>query len=336
MSPFSAVAAGPVTPLVLLLLLAVACSDRGSTDRDRSEAAPTPSPTVTEVSGIPVLAGTTRGPGTPLRDGLEVAEGTVLLGTVFPTGAAVSINGVPVEDRGWRASLLVTGDPVEVMRAYLAQAADAGLGEFPDGAGSCKDDEKAYYRCEAWSGVWTAAEGGFFSAVLHRREAMGATAAVSHLLLTYRNAGRSTSPTTISFTESGAERPSGVPVPSRWEPLAGPGEPFGVGFAPTRPLTVEPGSLLVAPPGINLDLFDTYVAVLLVTGDPDEVMAAYADQVADLENVSNPPARVRFRRDDGAVVLSTFAEVAGGDSWSLEAVVREGEPTWVLVETTYD
>jgi hypothetical protein len=54
--------------------------------------------------------------GTELADGLEVADGSVLLGPVFPI-PVYELNDSP----GWFALLAVTGDPVEAWNGYLEQ-----------------------------------------------------------------------------------------------------------------------------------------------------------------------------------------------------------------------
>ena len=75
-----------------------------------------PSTAITKLQGIATLAGATRPPGTKLGNGFTVAPGTALIADAFPLGDATVLAGRSIEDRGWRAYLIVTGDPHGVIR----------------------------------------------------------------------------------------------------------------------------------------------------------------------------------------------------------------------------
>lgn len=86
-----------------------------------------PSTATKKLHGIPTLTGATRPPGAELGNGFTVAAGAALMADVFPLGADEALANLPFRDGGWRALLLVTGDPREVVRHYLRQAERHGL-----------------------------------------------------------------------------------------------------------------------------------------------------------------------------------------------------------------
>ena len=90
---------------------------------------------------LPALpsSGPTSGPGTPLRDGFAVPDGSVLLGPVL------------VQEQGeWLAVVAVTGDPFAVWRDYARQLAnrfpDEGI--VPEQAPGCSVDRDSRFGCE--------------------------------------------------------------------------------------------------------------------------------------------------------------------------------------------
>ncbi len=76
-----------------------------------------------------VAADMTEPPGTPLRDGFSVAEGSSLVGALFPV--IEDPRFIAQEGSGpitsWRAQLLLIGEPLEVFNAYVGQAQAAGF-----------------------------------------------------------------------------------------------------------------------------------------------------------------------------------------------------------------
>lgn len=71
----------------------------------------------------------TQPPQTPLRDGLTVAAGSVLVGPVFPVLEDPASTALPGSGQivSWRAHLLLTGDLLQVFNAYVSQAQAAGF-----------------------------------------------------------------------------------------------------------------------------------------------------------------------------------------------------------------
>ncbi|MCU1499817.1 MAG: hypothetical protein JWM47_3770, partial [Acidimicrobiales bacterium] len=110
------------------VLVSAACTDeRGAPSpsavaRDR----PLTGGVLSSVAGVP---------GTPLGDGIELAEGTVLIGDPIQTrqsrgdGAGREVVAVT----GWEATSLIDGgDPVAIIEDYLAQARALGLTDQAD------------------------------------------------------------------------------------------------------------------------------------------------------------------------------------------------------------
>ena len=144
--------AEPRSALTCTIVLALSGCASGGDAADPSPDRPTG---VERVDGVPVLAGSTTGPGRVLADGFTVAAGSHLLGGIAPLvepgatasstptpgtcsggpGAAPSCEpGSPPTPGGaadpvvvgWVAQLLVTGDPASVVAAYGRQAIDHG------------------------------------------------------------------------------------------------------------------------------------------------------------------------------------------------------------------
>lgn len=92
---------------------------------------------------VPTIApGVTSPAGTPLADGFVVAEGSVLIGEVYPNlrvlrSPAEMPSPTTGERSGWTAQLLVVGDPLAVFNDYVAQAGELG---YPMDGG-CSIDE---------------------------------------------------------------------------------------------------------------------------------------------------------------------------------------------------
>jgi len=86
---------------------------------------------------------------------------------------------------------------------------------------------------------------------------------------------------------------------------------------------VEPGSHLVAHPASSFGTAS--LALFVVTGDPEEVLDRYLHQ-QEASDVFE-----ERRRDDGATVLERSWR-AGGGEYDASAVIRDGRPTYLLIE----
>jgi hypothetical protein len=271
-----------------------------------------------------VLAGHTAGPGTALGDGFTVADGTVLLGGVVPTGTAVEYEGELIEDRGWRALLLVTGDAIGVLDAYAEQAADAGL-PVTDRyrVGPCFDDVGSVVSCLRSARLGSLQDGRSVDLELKRTGPSGDRAPLSHLTIHYRETGEPPYPPVPPdicprYVCRAAAPP---PTPTGWPPLPGVGERYERTQDPSAG-RVEPGSHLVAHPTWASG---ASVALFLLTGDPEEVLDRYLRQ-QESDDVFD--AR---RRDDGATVLERSWH-AGGGEYNASVVLRDGSPTYLFLE----
>ena len=76
------------------------------------------------------------------------------------------------------------------------------------------------------------------------------------------------------------------------------------------------------------------VAILEVTGEPDEVFAAYLDGLLEQQVPSNGDPIVRRAGD--ARVTDAFPGGGGGDYFRLTLVERTGHPTWLAIEGGHD
>lgn len=352
---------------IVVVAVFAACSNGSERTPERSGTTSIP---VVEHEGVPVLEGAIKGPGTPLGDGFTVARGTGLIGAVFPSDTAGrSDSGLRIADRGWRAMLLATGDPDAIMAAYSEQAAAVGLPLAPDHAGPPCLLFLDLLACTMAARIGTPQDGRAVRIVLHRRpstgerEGLGLTAIVmgeveappvSHMTISYSESGEggrgvptSTTPTTTLYDlpppvlreldRRKIDDPSSIELPRQWPPLVRSDALLRGGGAGAGQVTatVEPGSLLAAPTGVTPECtFETWAAVLWVTGEPRAVVAAYRRQfigAGPLERVE-----VEKRSEGEATVYSVSDQADDGASYSAEAVVRPGEPTWMLIETCHD
>jgi hypothetical protein len=265
---------------------------------------------VERMDGIPVVRGSTQPAGTPLGDGFEVAEGTVLVGEVFPSSRA-GLSSDTIDD-GWRALLLVTGDLEQVLNAYTTQARAIGLFphprcvETPDGVLACTGfADETNHAIEIW---------------LQRGRAEEAGSPVSHVFLRYRRtgpepAGRDAVPAEDSHDVSA---PWDV-VPDGWPELPKPGERY------EHSLAVPEHTELLAHPAQPWSAWGS-VAVFEVTGDPRPV-------VESLVGGRGRAGRPAVRESHGARTTSgyTINPSPAGTVWA-QAVERDGRPTYLMVE----
>lgn len=249
------------------------------------------------------------GPGTPLGAGLEVPDGAALLGLPFPD----------LVGTGFRALMLVTGDPVAVFNAVADQAGGLGMST----RGGCLGTPEEV----GCSGVFVdEADGERLRVTLER--SIGAAGVVSGLGLQYEPPGT---------LEPGDSPGDGVPTPT--DPVAPVPLPEGPLAAPDdidvvvavrqpdgRGRSVEVGSELVGLPGPCACTGSGWSFVVELTGVERDVLAAYARQFSDL---GDPPDLTDTLRDTftilGVRVGTTvpYAEV--------RAVVPDEGPAYAIV-----
>jgi hypothetical protein len=270
----------------------------------------------TEVAGIPVLEGSTWGPGTRLGAGFTVARGSVLVGATFPA------NDRPVPDSGFTALLLITGPFSEVFDAYRRQAADIGVDVRPGNAelrAFCWRDEVVKADTCAGSGnITSEVVGPTVSLTAYRGPAVGHRAPLSHLVLTYDDAGPGEPAAPIRLRR---REPSGAdpPLPTRWPPLPPAGQVYEAPLAQV-PLRVPEGAQLVSHP--TESTCGGSIAVLRTDRDPRAVVDDLIQRGAHVSS------RDRFR--DGDTVDEDVQWTWDG-TYRAQSTSRPGQPAYVLV-----
>jgi hypothetical protein len=221
------------------------------------------------------------GPGTPLGGGLTVPEGALLQGTTFPD----LVGG------GFRALLLVTGDPVAVYDTVVGQASGLGM----QGTGGCLG-AATLVGCE---GTFVDGSDGESLAVTVNRRVDPVNGVVSGLALLYRPPGTEDAgpgdgqglPPTSPIPE--VVLPDPVPVPTVEDVALAVRSPG----SPRR--TVEAGSELVGLPGPCACVGGGWSMVVRLDGVERDVLHGYARQFSDL---GEPPDLEDRHRDDITLV----------------------------------
>lgn len=247
------------------------------------------------------------GPGTPLGSGLSVPEGAFLQGTTFPD----LVGG------GYRALLLVTGDPVAVVDALAGQAYSLGMEGRPGCLGS-----ETEVGCLAQLVDGSDGESLFLSAL---RRVNPLTGVASGVGLLYRPPGSEDDP-----VDSGGTPPTSpladVTLP---DPVPAP-PPEDVALAvrdlesPARQL--ELGSSLVGLPGPCACAGGGWSMVVRLDGVERDVLHGYARQLSDLGEVPDIEDR---HRDDVTVLGARVGEDPG--SAEIRAVVPDDGPAYAII-----
>ena len=255
-----------------------------------------------------MLAGATEVEG-DLTDGLPIAEGSVLLGPVFPD--------VSDEDGGFAALLLVTGDPVAVFNAYVDSAESLGMRA---GQGGCI---AGFGSIACARRIVDPSDGEALSIMVERRPVEGGF--VSHAALHYEPPGSvdlgevdpiTPSPPTIAPPV--VELPQEVPAPDgRWSQLLSPGGPV---------LELADGTRLAGPPGPCPCGTRGWSAVLRVDGPAEEAIDAYAAQLG----VDDPEVRTG---DGGNVRVADLGLVPGGIT-QLRTITGD-RGSWLLLTVSF-
>jgi hypothetical protein len=293
-----------------------------------------PIPSPQQVAGIPVLAGATSPPGAPLGDGFVVPDGTVLVATPLPAEDDATFYGEPVIDDGWRALLLLTGDPSDTLRSMLRQAAERDL-RLSEAVCSASD---LVFKCRQ---VFGRLHGGRLQELrVHvARTLDDAPEPASEVVLVYTDrVARSTDTELFDPHPRGVDASGRVTVvvpsvPTDWRPLELEGALLDLRYGEYPPLRIERGTDLASP--LWSGRCDGFLAILDVRGHPRDVLNAYDRQLTDafgIDSGANLRREVQTRRDGDATILELDH---GNDDLgiSLSLVMRSSVAPWLFIET---
>lgn len=294
-------------------------------------------------SGVPVLASAQGEPGTALRDGLVVQEGTVLIGAPIPRGVGYLYEGEPVVDPGWWALLFVSGDPEEVMEEYLRHAEEVGLApdEIPTGAPEYRRedvpaDQQRYITCggaSEGSTGWQCRAAAFSPGgapcahfELVRRKAHGTVE--SFLLVRYIVSPNGCVPgSTPLIGDPDADPPR---LPSDWPALPTSGSELDDSWGLLAGVRIEDGSAAATIPFRGPDCGVS--ALLEVTGDSVDVLDGYVAQFEQRVGTALSSEPLVTQVDDRTEVRQVFRTAGGGgDSYAATLVRHEGGPDHLVL-----
>jgi hypothetical protein len=243
----------------------------------------------TTIQGAPVVASAITRPGGKLPDGFTVPPGTVMLGPVMPTGVQTVFNGVPVPERGWQATLLVTGDPYDVLDHARREAARAGMPASLILPSSCNTDPttetfECGFDAHSPGNFEYPKRGASLGASITRRAGTAKLPPVSHLVLRYSRVEGTPNPAPAPTPPPMERTMKPPPFPDHWPALLQPGDPTSRG----SDIKIERGTRMVGPP---IAAFRGTAAVFEVVGDPQVVIDRYTKQ---LEHADFFPVRPPF------------------------------------------
>lgn len=303
-----------VAVAVVLALVAAACggadddpADTTLPGRDESRRERV---TASEMGAFDLARRHLAGPGTPLGAGLSVPEGAVLAGIPFPDLAG----------DGFRALLVVTGDPVATYNEVVSQALSLGMAR----GGACLGGEGSI-TCAGH--LVDVADGESLRIELRRSNDGGSV--VSGLALEYRPPGSESVGDGAGTTEAVAS-PTAPLSPVELPPTIPPPPDIDVGVA-LRPQDaparhVELGTELVGLPGPCACQGTGWSFVVAVEGRVRDIIAAYGRQFADLGEP--PDVSDRYRSGE-----TTFQLVVGDGPQRAEirAVAPDDGDTYLMV-----
>jgi hypothetical protein len=280
-----------------------------------------------------VLADHTAGPGADVHAGLVVPRGTRLLGEALP----VPFGDGDILEEPWWAGFIVTGPPSEVATdlddqlTRLGYAADVLCAPPPAEPG---DAPAVQCRLRA-----TASGHREVHAVIDRRPG-GPTRSVptgvpprSHLTVTWGiNPDSGATDTEVPPTRPGGEEED-IPVPEDWPALPRAGQRLIP--LPPHPYEDEVALRVVdgsRPIGPEFPHSEPRRFVMVVTGDPSEVLDAYAQQVVRaLGPVASPRPRPPVSRS-GHRIETRYIDVEADGSFTAMAITTEDDRTYLFID----
>lgn len=300
---------------------------------------------------IPVDGESLHPAGTQLGDGFTVADGTALVGGVFPTPTIRFVDRTSVVDRGWRAVLLVAGEPREVMKRYRKQAAAVGM-ELHSRATLCGfgPSDPRIYECFATGVLAAPGDPRAISFLLMRGQSDFGP--VSHLNIVYSDPDVPTRPPydvalETTLTPNAPPGPAAPAVPTIWAPIAGPGRllfsDLAASNAVVAPVRVTRGSTAAVPVGpaasglygpVSSALFANsydWMAVLRVTGDPQAVVRAYRRELRSNTGTYGTLGPIRTEHPTADTTVFLFGAESIGNSNHYLQIVQRKSGNWMLV-----
>ena len=277
-----------------------------------------------------------------IAPGFTVVDGTELVGVPIPAFVGRTLNGTDVTDDGWWATLILDGDPAEIVDEYLDQAVAAGLDDGDPRPAAC--DWIADRQVSCTSGVARtpdAADPRSLEIRAVRGEVSGEP--VSHLRLRYSTRedvwGGLPSVSEEVTPSSGGAGGEGVapPEPSGdWPALPEAGDPFDRAWGGLGVLDVVPGSVLVAQPGYGLGCDSTdWSAILRVDGDPETILQQYVDQYLSVEPALTMQEPDTVDTGDGTTLTTVHGFIPTGDVAATLSLVTDpaaDAPAWLAIE----
>ena len=315
-----------VLAVLLSVIALVSCSD--GTETASGPGAAGTEVELSQVRGvIPSAAGA---PGTPLGDGIELVDGTVLIGDPIETRHELGQGDDQTVTTVWQAASLIDGgDPLAIIDDYLAQAESRGMTDHT--RNGCTLD-RSVTICAAQAATPSGDEPRSLTISVMRGRRGDLLS--DHVIVQHATGEAPWLVWPDGLPPGDAEVPA-APGPEDWPPLATVGEPLETADELERALIVEDGSLLAGPPHLALeDTTGGIEAVLEVTGDPDTVLRSYLDQIGR-ENVDTWVPGERTRIGD-VTQTRAIASVAGGDAYSFTLVERPDRPTWLHIHGGHD
>lgn len=289
------------------------CADDGageaSDSTDPAESAVAGRVAVTDADAAPfdLDLGDVAGAGTPLGGGLSVPEGALLQGAAIPD----LVGG------GYRALLLVVGDPVQVFDALEAQATSLGM----SGQGACLGVIDAAGCTGSYS---DGADGESLLVSVDRRVSLAGVVSGASLLYRPPGTGDGSAPDGGSPPPTAPlppiALPNPVPVPVEEDVAAALRPPGSV------PRVLERGSLLVGLPGPCACEGPGWSFVVRLQGIERDVINAYERQFSDL---GEPPDIEDTRRDDITIMGVRVGE--GSAIAEIRAIVPDTGRSYAMI-----
>jgi hypothetical protein len=307
----------------VLALVALGCSaDEGATT-----ATPVGRDGTRVIDSVPFLEGATSGPGTELRDGITVVDGSRILAGPLPQQFFLEPDE-PDLDRGWSALAVVTGDVRGVLEGYAAQASSLGLAVPVVQCVAVPSTRPAAVPVTSCTAATQSADGRLaFRLDDTQSPGLPGFMPVSHVWVTVRRL-RTPSP----FPEpSGVV--AGVPVadPGKGSELAWPRRLPGIGdrFEPGTDVgpgfVVQPGTHLVGPPGVpqmSADV-ETPTTILRIDGPVAPVVDAF-------RKAFHPGYEKHTRSTEEGVRVEHWYWT-NGDTATVDVYRQDGRPTWMVL-----